>query len=153
MSDSFEWGVVSDLRDKDRRLGKLEGRDIPALYMPWTQRVLNSFPLASSGGAWGDSVIPAYSRILGFYCSVYVSTTNNGTNYWTVYLNNTPGGVTAASFNTSGIANNVWTRFTITTGFTQPVSTDNHFEIALVATLSPGAIYIVPAVAIIRRGA
>lgn len=138
---------IKTLEDSLERLRKA---DSSALYLPWTQRVINPFPLASSGGVWGDMVQPWAINILAFYCSVFVVTTNNGTNFWTVNLRDTAGNV-LASVDTSAIAANAWARLS-DTSITQPASSNIAIEIRPTATLSPGAIYIVPAVALLRTG-
>lgn len=123
----------------------------PPLYLPWTQRVLNPFPLASSGAAWGDIAQPWPVNVLAFYCSVLVATTNNATNFWTVSLVDASSTV-IASFTTAAIAANTFVRFAVTTGIVQPATTSPELEIIPTATLSPGAIYIMPAVALLRTG-
>ncbi len=148
MSGSFEWGVTHDLRNLARRQGKMEGRDIPALYLPWTQRVLNPFPLASSGNAWGDQAIPWPVRVLAFYVAVFVSTTNNGTNFWTIQLID-QGSNVMASMDTSGIPATSWRRLQDLT-ITQSVGTNPEVGIVLTATLSPGSIYLCPALPLLR---
>lgn len=139
---------IQTLQDGHERLRKA---DVPAFYLPWTQRVLNPFPLASSAVSWGDAGLPWASYILAFYVSVYVNTTNNGTNFWTIALTNHTG-VPYTSVTTAAISANTWTRLSVTTGITQPGATDPAMEIIPTATLSPGAIYIVPSVALLRIG-
>lgn len=122
------------------------------IYLPWSQRVLNPFPLASSGGAICEQPQPWPVQILVFYCTVYVNTTNNGTNYWTIRLIDQAGS-TLASFTTAAIAANTFTRFEVSgSGITQPGSTNTDLAITATATLSPGSIYIVPAVALLITG-
>lgn len=140
-----------DVRDLQRRMGQSEVKETPALYLPWTQRVLNPFPLASSSFAWGDMGQPWAITILAWYCSVYVLTTNNATNYWTIALQNASG-ATLASFTTAAIAVTTWSRFVITSGITQPAASNGALVITATATLSPGAIFIAPALAALRTG-
>lgn len=121
------------------------------LYLPWTQRVLNPFPLASSGNPWGDMGQPWAVSILAFYASVFVVTTNNGTNFWTIDLLDTATSTVLASVSTAAIAANVYTRLVDTT-VTAPGATNPALFIRPTATLSPGAIYIVPALALLRTG-
>jgi len=147
-----DFDMIRELRANDARLRLTEVKEIPALYLPWTQRILNPFPLASSGSTWGDQVQPWPVNVLAFYCSVFVSGTNNGTNFWTISLLN-EAGVALASFNTSAIAASTWTRFAVTGGsITQPATTNSVFPLSAIATLSPGSIYIAPAVALLRTG-
>lgn len=143
--------IIRQLKGLDRRIAQTEVKEVPPLYLPFAQRVLNPFPLASSGAAWGDQGQPWAVNILAFYCSVFVSTTNNATNFWTIVLANAAG-VALASFTTAAIAAGAWTRFAVTSGITQPATTNPVFVIIPTATLSPGAIHIVPAVALLRTG-
>ena len=144
--------MIRLLKQNDERLRQTEVKEVPAIYLPWAQRALNPFPLASSGGVWGDQGQPWAVNVLAFYVSVFVLTTNNATNFWTVTLVNTAA-ATLATFNTSAIANNTWTRFAVTGGgITQPASTNVSLAVILTATLSPGAIIIDPAVALLRTG-
>lgn len=131
-------------------LERLRKADVPALYLPWAQRVLNGFPLASSGAAWGEQALPWDVTVLAFYCTVFVSTTNNGTNFWTIALVDSSGGA-VASVSTAAIAANTWTRLSDLT-ITQPASGSPRLVIVPTATLSPGAIFIAPAVALLRMG-
>ncbi len=138
---------IQDLQDGHERLRKT---DVSALYLPWSQRVLNPFPLASSGGVWGDMGMPWEINVIAFYCSVFVVGTNNGTNFWTVRLKDSVGTVISA-FATSAIAAGVFVRFP--PGIVaQPASTSPILFIDATATLSPGAIFIFPTVALLRTG-
>lgn len=122
----------------------------PDIYLPWTQRVLNPFPLASSGTSWGDLIQPYPVRILAFYCSVIVLTTNDASNYWTIALKD-DASATLASFDTHLIAASTTVRFTVlAASITQPGTTNPALKITPTATLSPGAIRIYPAVAMLR---
>ncbi len=118
------------------------------IYLPWAQRGLN--PQAATG-IWGDQGQPWAVQILAFYCSVYVVGPNSGINYWTVSLTDQGLGV-IASFNTSAIAAGTWTRFAVTSGIAQPGSTNRINLVNLVTTGAPGAIYVVPAVALLITG-
>ena len=145
---------MSDLyaqRDQARRLEQTQVIERNPIYLPWSQRVLNPFPLASSGAAWGDLGQPWSINVLAFYVTVFVVTTNNGTNYWTINVVSHPSTTTLASVNTSAIAANTGVRLSDTT-ITQPASTDTWIELVPTATLSPGAIYLFPALALLRTG-
>ena len=143
--------ILRMLYDNEERLKQTETKEVPPLYLPWTQRILNPFPLASSGNAWGDLGQPWAIAVLAFYVSVFVATTNNGTNFWTINVVAHPSTTTLASVNTSAIAANTGVRLADTT-ITQPASTDVWIELVPTATLSPGAIYIFPALALLRTG-
>src|SRR5687767_13260183 len=138
------------VRELHDTLEALRKADVPALYLPWTQRVLNSFPLASSAASWGESAQPWDVYALAWYVSVFVVTTNNGTNFWTLTLRDDAAGV-LATISTAAIAANTWTRLSTTT-ITQPGATNTAFTLRPTATLSPGAIFIVPALALLRTG-
>ena len=134
----------------EAQIERLRKADVPAIYLPWHQRILNPFPLASSGGVWGDQGQPWAVNVLAWYVNVFVVTTNNGTNFWTLTLVNTAA-TTLATLNTSAIAANTWTRLSTTT-ITQPSSSNADLAIIATATLSPGAIIIAPALALLRTG-
>lgn len=138
-------------RDQARRLEQTQVIERAPLYLPWTQRSLLPFPLASSGGVFSDQPQPWAVNVLAFYVSVYVATTNNGTNFWTLDLIASPGGATVASVSTAAIAANTFTRLSDLT-ITQPASTDVVLSVRLTATLAPGDIYLWPAVALLRTG-
>lgn len=151
MSDMTK-DMIRRMQLDDLRLRQTETKEIPPLYLPWTQVALNPFPLAAAGTLWGTSGQPWPVLILAFYCSVFVNTTNNATNFWTIVLNSNPGGATIASFTTAAIAVGTWTRVAVTAGIVQPASTQPAMSITPTATLNPGSIYIVPAVALLRTG-
>lgn len=142
------------LQNNDRRLRQTETKEIPPIYLPWSQRVLNPFPLASSGGVWGDCPQPWNNLPLVFTVTADVITTNNGTNFWTIDLltfTAAGGSSVVASVNTSALTVNVPARLVDTT-VTAPAATDIGYFIKLTATLNPGAIFIFPALAILRTG-
>lgn len=149
MSDPF-LTMQRQIQAQQEQLERLRKADVASLTLNWTQRVLNPFPLASSGGVWGDTPQPWAVNLVAWYCSVFVSTTNNGTNFWTLTLVNTAG-TTLASLSTSAISANTWTRLS-TTSFTQPATTNVDLAIIATATLSPGSIIIAPTLSILRTG-
>lgn len=147
MSDQATQRELAIIRDQLERLRK---SDVNALYLPWSQRVLNPFPLASSGSVWGD-VGQAWSVLLvRFTVSVFVSTTNNGTNFWTIDLID-PASTLLCQLTTSAVTASTWTRLSSTL-FVQPSATNPTISLRLTATLSPGTIYVAPALAILRTG-
>lgn len=139
-----EIAILRRLDALEQELETLRKADSSAIRLPYTQRVLNAFPLASSPGNPGDFAQPTGITILVFRVSVYVVTTNNGTNFWTIALQDTAGS-TLASVVTSAASANTWTRLTDTT-ITQPGSSNVALSVLATATLSPGAIFIVPEV-------
>ena len=144
--------ILRTLYAVQERYRQTETKEVPPLYLPWSQRVLNPFPLASSGGVWGDQAQPWSVNIIAFYCECFVLTTNNGTNFWTIDLLNQDSGTTLATFNTSAVSAGSWNRFSVTSGITQPTSANVVISIRLTATLSPGSIFIAPALALLRTG-
>lgn len=130
--------------DLSSRLERLEKIDLPNGRSPnFAQRVLNPFPLASSGSSAGE--FPQFGTdltIIVFRVSVFVSTTNNGTNFWTLTLRDDATSV-LATLDTSVISANTWTRLATTT-ITQPSSANVILTVRPTATLSPGAIFVVP---------
>mgnify|MGYP001608706359 CR=1 FL=1 len=143
--------MLKMLMENDKRLSQTEVKEVPPLYLPWAQRVLNPFPLASSGQSWGDMGQPWAVNVLAFYVTVFVATTNNGTNFWTLNVVANPSATTIASVSTSAIAANTGVRLSDTT-ITQPAASDTWIELQATATLAPGAIYIFPALALLRTG-
>lgn len=142
------------IRDLEAMVDRLKTMDQSGpIYLPWTQRILNPFPLASSNSALCDQPQPWPVNVLAFYCTVYVSTTNNGTNFWIIKLQDNVGN-NLASFDTSAIAANTAVRFQVLSSsfIAQPSSTNTHMTVVASATLSPGSIYMFPAVALLRSG-
>lgn len=125
-----------------RRIERLRKTDVPGIRLPYAQRVLNPFPLASSGATAGDFPQSRAVVVLAFNVNVYVGTPNNGTNYWSVTLAN-DAGVALATVNTSAISANTWAQLTASS-ITQPAVTNKDFPIIVTATGNPGAIYLVP---------
>lgn len=146
MSDDI---MHQQLARTHRRLGQTEVVERSALYLPFAQRVLNPFPLASSGASWGECGQPWAVVVLALTASVFVSTTNNGTNYWTITIISTA--LTVATLDTSAIGAGAWTRLSTTT-ITQPAASNVVMSLVLTATGAPGAIVLAPALAALRSG-
>ena len=145
--------MTDPYQQRDQAYGLEQTRTIERspLYLPLSQRILNPFPLASSGLSWGDMPQPWSVNVLVYTITVYVVTTNNATNYWTIELRDALGVTLLATLNTSAIAANTSTRLSTTT-ITQPAGANTWLTIIPTATLAPGAIYIWPAVALLRTG-
>lgn len=137
-------------RDQARRLEQTEVIERPPLYLPFSQRIINPFPLASSGGVWGDMAQPWAVNLVAWYVTVTVITTNNATNFWTVALTDAAGS-TLASFTTAAISVGVSTRVAVTS-FVQPSASNPFVAIKATATLSPGSIFIFPSLALFKTG-
>lgn len=127
----------------ERMLERTRKLTIPGIRLPYAQRVLNPFPLASSGSnRAGDFPQSTTMVVLTFNVTVYVATTNSGIAYWTIALTNSAG-TTLASVTTSAISPDTWTRLT-TSSITQPSASNALLSVIPTATGSPGAIYVVP---------
>ncbi len=146
--------IQRQILDLEGTLEPLRKADVPSLYLPWSQRALNPFPLASSGGVWGDCPQPWNNVPLVFNVIADVLTTNNGTNFWTIeLLTLTAAGASSvvASVTTAALTANIPARLS-DTSVTAPASTDVGYFIKLTATLSPGSIFVFPALAVLRTG-
>lgn len=146
--DNFDRRVAKELDRLSRQMGRSAGRDVPAIYLNWVQRSLNPIALGSSGVVAFESGMPFPTRPLAFYCSVFVATTNNATNFWTLDLIDS-NSVVLATISTAAIGANSWTRLEDLT-VTAPSSSMTGLFIRPTATLSPGSIYMLPNVALLR---
>lgn len=142
-----DFDMIRELRRNDERYRLTEVKEVPTVWLPYAQRALN--PQAAAA-ALGDFAQPWAALLQAFYCSVFVTGTNNGANYWTINLNDTTG-TTLATVNTSAMAANTWTRLSDLT-VTQPASTNVELVVLTAITAgAPGSIYVVPGVACIRQ--
>lgn len=146
--DNFDRRVSKELDRLNKLIVRGAGRDIPAIYLQWVQRLGSPIALASSGSAACDQGQPFPVRPLAFYCTVRVLTTNNATNFWTIALQDSAA-TTLASVDTSAIAADVWTRLEDLT-VTMPSSSNAVFSIRVTATLSPGSLFIEPNLPLLR---
>ncbi len=148
MSDQNE--LLRMLYGNEARLKQTEVKEVPPLYLPYAQRVVN--PATTGGGtqAVGDFPQPWPVLHVAFYVSVFVVTTNNGTNFWTIELRDATNAV-IASVTTAAASANTWTRLADTV-ITAPLTTNAVLSVVITPTLAPGNIYVVPSVAMIRTG-
>lgn len=116
-----------------------------SLPLVYAQRVLNPFPLASSGTAAGDLALPQDVTVQVWQPSAFVVTTNSGVNYWSLALTDSAG-TTIATVTTAAIAANTWARLSTTTIASQPAAGAPGLTVRATATGSPGAIYLIPSV-------
>lgn len=137
-----EIDILRRLNALELSLETLRKADPVAIRLPYEQRVLNPFPLASSGNVIGDFAQTTAITLLMWRVNVFVTTTNNGTNFWTLALVDAAV-TTLASISTSAISAGTWTRLSTTT-ITQPGSSNALLAIIPTATLTPGTIYVVP---------
>ncbi len=130
------------------RLEVLRKSDVPPIFLPYAQRALNS---VAATAALGDFAQPWEAYFLVYSVSVFVSTTNNGTNFWTIDLQDTTGAVIASVNTSSGVTASTYTRLSDTT-VTQPLSTNAMCIVVATKTLTPGALFAVPSVSVLRVG-
>lgn len=135
-------GVLRKLDKQGTRLGRTEVIERPLRSPPYTQRLLNPFAIGSSGLPQGEFPQSNPMTIMAFYVSVFVLTTNNATNFWTIILRSTAP-TTLAQVDTSALAINTWVRLSDLT-ITQPLSTNVVLSVVATATLTPGSIFMVP---------
>lgn len=140
MSDPLD--VMRQIRALERQLDQSRQKPGNLLSLPYAQRILNPFPLVSSGGIASDFAQSQALMILEFRVSVFVQTTNNGTNFWTLEVRDTAG-TALASVTTAAISAGTWTRLSDTT-ITQPGSSNVALNVFATATLAPGNIFLVP---------
>ena len=134
--------IASQLADLRHQIADLRGPEMLEVRPPYVMRVLNPFPAASSGAAAGDFPQSTALQIVRFSASIFVNTTNNATNFWSLTLVSAAG-ATLATLDTSAASAATWTRLTTTT-ITQPASSNVVLVIIASKTLNPGAIFIVP---------
>lgn len=136
---------IQTLRDQ---LEALRKADAAPTLLPYAQRALNSVAATT---ALGDFAQPWEAYLLVFSVTVFVSTTNNGTNFWTIDLQDTTGAVLASVNTSSGVTASTWTRLSDTT-VTQPLSTNAELAVIATKTLTPGALFAIPSVSVLRIG-
>lgn len=135
--------------DLQAALEVLRKADVPPTYLSYAQRAVN--PLTATSTA-GDFAQPWQGYFLVFSVSVFVVTTNNGTNFWTIDLVDSASGSTIATVNTSsGVTASTWTRLADTT-ITQPASSNVAMSVVCTKTLTPGNLFVVPGIAVLRTG-
>lgn len=137
------------LMENDRRLSQTEVKEVAPLYLPWAQRAINPLPAVLT--IWGEMAQPWAVNLLAWSCAVFVTTTNNGTNFWTLDIRESQTGTVLATLSTAAIAANTFTRLRTTT-ITQPSAANASISLVATPTLAPGTIYIVPALALLRTG-
>jgi hypothetical protein len=141
---------MSDLhtqRDIARRLEQTQVGERPSLRPAYAQRVLN--PVASAQ-AIGDFAQPWAIVLQVFTVSVFIVTTNNATNFWTIELRDATN-ATLCSVTTAAVAANAWARLTTTT-IIQPAASNPILTVVVTPTLAPGNIYVVPQITLLKTG-
>lgn len=147
MSDPY-LSMQRQIQALEDRLEALRKADVPPTFLPYAQRALNS---VAATAAIGDFAQPWEAYFLVFSVTVFVATTNNGTNFWTIDLVDTTGAVIATVNTSAGVTASTWTRLT-DTSVTQPLSTNAELSVIATKTLTPGALFAVPSVSVLRIG-
>lgn len=140
MSDINLIQRIHDLERDVEQLRSLEARDL----------LLPTVSYALSAGITVDTVVcgmvltrvPIY--INRFQINCRVNTTNNGSNYWTIYLVTAVGGGAITTVNTSALSpsSTVWSRLNGTIG-SQVTSPEIGLYVRVIPTGSPGALDII----------
>ncbi len=144
---SGDWGMRSDL---GRQVHYDGSRWVSEPYaLPWITYTTLQGITTDNSTPFAAPLPPEYDIYLSVWrCSfVYVATTNNGSNYWTVKLRIEGASITdIASFNTSGMTVNTYSQHTAVSSFiTNPVTNGaKTLSITVVKTGSPGALYLTP---------
>lgn len=147
MSDPY-LTMQRQIQALEERLEPLRKTDVTSVFLPYAQRALNSVAATT---ALGDFAQPWEAYLLVFSVSVFVSTTNNATNFWTIDLQDTTGAVIATVNTSSGVTASTWTRLSDTT-VTQPLASNTELVAIATKTLTPGALFAVPSVSALRIG-
>ncbi len=147
MSDPY-LSMQRQIQALEDRLEVLRKADVPPIFLPYAQRALNSVAATT---AIGDFAQPWEAYYLVFSVTVFVATTNNGTNFWTIDLIDTTGATIASVNTSSGVSASTYTRLSDTT-VTQPLSTNAMCNVIATKTLTPGALFAVPSVSVLRIG-
>lgn len=132
--------VVRTQRNHAQRLGQVEVIERPGKPLAYAQRALN--PVAAGTVLLGDFAQFGAVDPLVWHVSVFVATTNNGSNYWTLELISTAGAV-LATLTTSVASVATWTRLTTST-ITAPGSSNVVVSLRASVTGAPGNLYVVP---------
>ena len=139
---------MSDIRELDalrRELNALKVRERPLLTLPFYPRALA--PHTANAATIMDAPVWRAVRPQRLALQVFVDTTNNATNYWTIALSIINNNVVTAqgSVNTSALTASSWQSLALTS-FATP-SWDTLTAIAylgITKTGTPGGLYVLP---------
>lgn len=92
------------------------------------------------------TTLPRPLRVQSLRVAVFVSTTNNGSNYWTLQLRGVATAVALLTINTSAIAAGAWALLVGANAAKNVSDTETGVAIVAIKTGSPGALAIMPAV-------
>jgi hypothetical protein len=104
---------------------------------------LNLNPITASATYPYGGTVDRSMTLTQWSQSLYVATTNNGSNYWTITMKRITDGATVNSISTSAISANTWTLLTDTTFSISSLTTsDVGLYLECTKTGSPGSLYI-----------
>jgi hypothetical protein len=115
--------------------------------LTYCQRALNPNTVIGTTYTGDFGICRPINYFLLFSVSVFVSGTDNGTNFWTLNVRDSGNTITVATVNSSAVAANAWSRLYTTTssGITFPYNAAQ-FLMQLVPTGTPGQIYVLPTI-------
>ena len=133
---------LTDLQTLRREVERLRVMEIPRPYLPF---VAFAAQPVSATGTLAHATNPRALTVLVYTIALYVSTTNDGTKYWTVALETQDAGgaaaaITNATVNTSAIAADTWTVLTATVG-TAVASSVDLIRVRATKTSTAGDLY------------
>jgi hypothetical protein len=126
--------------DLERRVERLETIEKPAVALPYNPATALQ-PYAANNTI-GYFLQYAPIQLHRFRCGVFVVTTNNGANYWTVALYELKTTTIVAQFSTQASAANTYLLFDISPS--QPASDNVMFRLDIGKTGAPGNLTLVP---------
>lgn len=131
--------LVAEIEDLRRQVNEMRSLPQQGLYlMPWP-RVLP--PITVTAGHADFPLPKKYGGLLGFGGSVYVATTNNTSNYWTVDLTSVTTGLVIARFDTRNSAPNAFVQYFTKTVINAPSAAETLFYSYVTKTGAPGALF------------
>lgn len=139
--------MLRRMANSDAQLRLTEAKESHSVRPPFTTLALGPHAATVTVGAFPQAKTVL---VLAFRVAIFVSTTNDGANFWTIALTTTAA-ATIASFTTAAIAPNVWTRFAVTTGIVQPGAANVAMLVSATKTLAPGTIYVIPEVLLLEQ--
>jgi hypothetical protein len=132
----------AELEALQAELDQLRTIEQEGIWLPFsTYDVLPSNQSGSSVAAYSCTV-PRDLTVVSWYQAIYIVTTNDGSNYWTVSLKRLSDHVTIASFDTSAMSPGTWARNS-ETGLGLAITTSHlGLYIHMAKTGSPGNWYL-----------
>lgn len=131
--------LVEDIASLRQQVEELRSAPQRGLYLPCCPRQL---PPISASGVYADFPLPKkYGGLLGFGGSVFVSTTNNVSNYWVLDLISVTSGLGVATFNTSLATANTWVKYFTKTVINAPSATVPVIYVYATKIGSPGVLF------------